>query len=128
MGPGPQTSAPVASANFMVVPIGPEPQRRGTEPGNSGLPGEALDLAGVLEGGCQRLVDEERLMRDDDGLGLRQMNAAIAAFEQDRVHLGAQRRHVRCHLHAVPLLQLIGVAVPACAPGGELRAYAATTR
>ena len=67
------------------------------------------DLPRIRERRSQRLIDEDGLVRREDRLHLFEVYAAVAAFEQDRVHVLAERRNVGIELDLPLSPQFFGV-------------------
>src|SRR5207249_2038459 len=83
------------SAVLVALPqrlhVADEAQARRAEERHARFAREPHDLARIGVAGGHRLVDEDALLRREDGARLIQMRPAVHAFQQYRIHSRAQR-------------------------------------
>src|ERR1051326_8831160 len=72
------------------IPRLSETQAGGAEPRHAGIFRKLRDGARVIECGCERLIDEDRLVARHGLARLRKMGATVDAFDQDAIHQAAK--------------------------------------
>jgi hypothetical protein len=81
---------------------------------------QTIDFARVFERGGERLIDEEGLVRGDHGAGLREVHAAVHAFEQNGIDVAAQFRNGGEEADLPFGAQLVGELVNALGAGFDV--------